>query len=58
MREWVEAYNLPIITVLTKADYVPKTKVLNVVKNAEKQLGGLVLPFSNQCASRALRFLT
>lgn len=46
MREWVEAYNLPIITVLTKADYVPKTKVLNVVKNAEKQLGGLVLPFS------------
>ena len=46
MREWVEAYNLPIITVLTKADYVPKTKVLNVVKNVEKQLGGLVLPFS------------
>ena len=46
MREWVEAYNLPIITVLTTADYVPKTKVLNVVKNAEKQLGGLVLPFS------------
>lgn len=46
MREWVEAYDLPIITVLTKMDYVPKTKVLNVVKNAEKQLGGLVLPFS------------
>ena len=46
MREWVEAYNLPIITVLTKMDYVPKTKTLNVIKNAQKQLGGLVLPFS------------
>lgn len=46
MREWVEAYNLPIITVLTKMDYVPKTKTLNVIKNAQKHLGGLVLPFS------------
>ena len=46
MREWVEAYTLQLVAVITKADYVPKTKVLNVVKNAEKQLGGLVLPFS------------
>ena len=30
MRKWVEAYNLPIFTVITKMDYVPKNKVLNV----------------------------
>lgn len=46
MREWVEAYNLPMITVLTKMDYVPKSKTFSVVKKFEKELGGLVLPFS------------
>ena len=46
MREWVQAYKLPIFTVVTKMDYVPKSKTLNVIKNIEKQLGGVVLPFS------------
>ena len=46
MREWVEAYNLPIFTNFTKMDYVPKSKTLNVIKNVEKQFGGVVLPFS------------
>ena len=46
MREWVEAYDLPIFTVITKMDYVPKNKVLNVIKNVEKQFGGIVLTFS------------
>ncbi len=46
MRQWVEAYNLPIFTVVTKMDYVPKSKTLNVIKNIEKQFGGIVLPFS------------
>ena len=46
MREWVLAYNLPIITIVTKMDYVPKNKILNVIKNAEKEFGGIVLPFS------------
>ena len=46
MREWVEAYNLPVITVLTKMDYVAKGKALNVIKKVEKELGGTVLPFS------------
>lgn len=46
MREWVEAYNLPVITVLTKMDYVAKGKALNVIKKVEKELGGMVLPFS------------
>ncbi len=46
MREWVDNYNLPIITIVTKMDYVPKSKTLNVIKSVEKQLGGFVLPFS------------
>lgn len=46
MREWVHNYNLPVITVLTKMDYVPKSKALNVIRNVEKELGGKVLPFS------------
>ncbi len=46
MREWVEAYNLPIFTIVTKMDYVPKSKTLNVIKYVEKEFGGTVLPFS------------
>ena len=46
MREWVLAYNLPIFTIVTKMDYVPKSKTLNVIKSVEKEFGGLVLPFS------------
>lgn len=46
MREWVMAYDLPIFTIITKMDYVPKSKTLNVLKNVEKQFGGVVLPFS------------
>ncbi len=46
MREWVKAYNLPIVTILTKMDYVPKSKTLSVVKKIEKELGEIVLPFS------------
>ena len=46
MREWVKVYDLPIFTIVTKMDYVPKSKTLNVIKNVEKQFGGVVLPFS------------
>lgn len=46
MREWVTTYNLPIFTVVTKMDYVPKSKTLNVIKKIEKEFGGVVLPFS------------
>lgn len=46
MREWVNAYEIPIFTVVTKMDYVPKNKILNVLKSVEKQFGGVVLPFS------------
>ena len=47
MREWVDAYNLPIITIATKIDYVPKNKVLNVITKIKKEFGGVVLPFSS-----------
>lgn len=46
MREWVKAYNLPIITVITKMDYIPKNKIQNVINKVEKEFGGIVLPFS------------
>lgn len=47
MREWVKAYNLPVITVVTKIDYVPKTKVQSVINNVKKEFQGVVLPFSS-----------
>lgn len=46
MREWVMAYELPIFTIVTKMDYVPRGKQLNVIKKVEKEFGGVVLPFS------------
>lgn len=46
MREWVVAHDLPIITIATKIDYVPKSKTLNVLSKIKKQFGGIVLPFS------------
>ena len=61
MREWVLAYKLPIITVVTKMDYVPKSKTVNVLKAVEKEFGGLVLPFSavdNRYNEKILEFLT
>lgn len=61
MREWVNNYNLPIITVVTKMDYVPKSKTLNVIKSVEKEFGGLVLPFSatdNRYNEKILEFFT
>ena len=47
MREWVNAYDLPIITIATKIDYVPKNKVLSVLSKIKKEFGGEVLPFSS-----------
>ncbi len=46
MREWLVAYDLPVFTVVTKIDCIPKSKVMNVIKYAEKEFGGTVLPFS------------
>ncbi len=46
MREWINAYNLPVVTVVTKIDNVAKGKRLNVVNAIKKELGGEVFPFS------------
>lgn len=46
MREWVLAHNLPVFTVVTKIDHVPRSKVPNVISKVEKEFGGVVLPFS------------
>ncbi len=46
MREWITAFNLPIMTVITKMDYVSRSKVLNVINYVKKEFGGEVLPFS------------
>ena len=47
MREWVEAYHLPIFTIVTKIDYIPRGKVNKIVADVRKQFGGDVLPFSS-----------
>lgn len=46
MREWVEAYNLPIFTIVTKIDYVPRGKHLKILANIRKEFSGEVFPFS------------
>ncbi len=46
MREWIMAYDLPIFTVVTKIDYVPKPKVQSVINKVAKEFGGEVYPFS------------
>ena len=48
MREWVEAYNLPIFTIVTKIDYVPKRKQQSVLAKIRREFSGDVLPFSSE----------
>jgi GTP-binding protein len=46
MREWIVANNLPVITVVTKFDYVSKNKRLQKLQYVKKEFGGEVFPFS------------
>lgn len=46
MREWINAYNLPIFTVVTKVDYISRGKIPKVLSDIKKEFGGGVLPFS------------
>ena len=46
MREWVETYNLPIFTIVTKIDYVSKNSHQKILNNVKKNFGGDVLLFS------------
>ncbi len=48
MRKWVEAYNLPIFTIVTKIDYIQRGKIQKVLADVKKEFGGDVLPFSSE----------
>ena len=48
MREWVEAYNLPIFTIVTKIDYISKGKQQSVLAKIKRNFSGDVLPFSSE----------
>jgi GTP-binding protein len=47
MRKWVEAYNLPIFTIVTKVDCIQRGKIQKVLADVRKEFGGDVLPFSS-----------
>ena len=46
MREWVLAYELPIITVITKVDCISKNKIQSVIAHVKREFGGEIFPFS------------
>ena len=46
MREWVLAYNLPVITVVTKIDCISKNKIQSTLSHVRKEFGGEIFPFS------------
>jgi len=47
MREWVLAYNLPVITVITKTDCLSsRNKIIQSIAHIKKEFGGEVFPFS------------
>ena len=48
MRKWVEAYNLPIFTIVTKVDCIHRGKIQKVLADVRKEFGGDVLPFSSE----------
>ena len=48
MRKWVEAYNLPIFTIVTKIDCIQRGKIQKVLADVRKEFGGDVLPFSSE----------
>ncbi len=60
MREWVDAYNLPIFTIVTKIDYVPKSKQLSVINKIKQEIKGEVFPFSatdNRYTEKVIEYL-
>jgi GTP-binding protein len=48
MRKWVEAYNLPIFTIVTRIDCIQRGKIQKVLADVRKEVGGDVLPFSSE----------
>ena len=61
MREWVMAYNLPVITVVTKVDCVSSNKIQSSIAHVRKEFGGEIFPFSavnNRYNEKILEFFT
>ncbi len=61
MREWVKAYNLPIFTIVTKIDYIPRGKHSKILQNIKKQFDGDILLFSandRQYCGNIIEYLT
>lgn len=48
MRKWVEAYDLPIFTIVTKVDCIQRSKIQSVIASVKREFGGEVLPFSSE----------
>ena len=46
MREWVLHYNLPIITIVTKVDCIPKSHISKSIAHVRKIFGGDIFTFS------------
>lgn len=46
MREWVLHYDLPIITVVTKVDCIPRNQIVKSINHVRKVFGGDIFPFS------------
>ena len=60
MRDWVNSYELPIFTIVTKSDCISRGKISQVVSNVKKEFGGVVLPFSaedNYYQEKTLEYL-
>lgn len=45
MREWIAAYKLPVITVITKTDYLSRNDLNKRIFEVQKNFGGEVFPF-------------
>lgn len=46
MREWIQAHDLPVITVVTKIDCISKNKIQSTLAHVKKEFGGEIFPFS------------
>lgn len=61
MRQWVMAYDLPVITVITKIDCITNNKIQNAIAHVRKEFGGEIFPFSavnNRYNEKILEFFT
>lgn len=61
MREWVLAYNLPVITIVTKMDCIGRSKIQSTITQVKRVFGGEVYPFSavdNYYNDEILKILT